>query len=70
MGRDKMPQTPRITRSINNGCLINNNGKPLFIKQPHLVELNILYQAMMTNMKTVTTIFSCFKKINNNKLYT
>ncbi len=46
---DKMIRLPRITKFINNGCLINNNGKPLFIKQLSIMELNILYQTVMAN---------------------
>jgi hypothetical protein len=45
-----MPQLQRITRSTSNGCLINNNGKQLFIKQPNIMELNVLYQAVMGNI--------------------
>jgi len=52
-----MPQLQRITRSTSNGCLINNNGKQLFIKQPNIMELNVLYQAVMGNIKMVNTIF-------------
>ena len=57
MGKDKMPPAQRVTRSTSNGYLINNNGKPLFIKQPNIIELNVLYQAVMGNIKMVNTIF-------------
>jgi hypothetical protein len=59
-----MPQVQRTTRfTTNKGYLINNNGKQLFIKQPNIMELNVLYQAVMANMKMINTIFNCTKKL-------
>jgi len=52
-----MPQLQKVTRSTSNGCLIHNNGKALFIKQPNVMELNLLYQAVMANIKMVDAIF-------------
>ncbi|MGD0465924.1 MAG: hypothetical protein ABSA84_04450 [Gammaproteobacteria bacterium] len=59
-----MPHLQKIDRSKSNGCLINNNGKPLFIKQPNIMELNALYQVVMSNIKAVDTIFCGLKKID------
>jgi len=47
----------RATKSKNNGHLINYNGKPLFINQPNIMELEVLYQAVTANMKIIDTIF-------------
>jgi hypothetical protein len=65
MGRDTMPQLQKTTRSISTskGCLINNNGKQLFIKWPDIMELNVLYQAVISNIQMVSTIF------NNNEIF-
>ena len=58
-----MPQGQRTTKSTTSkDCLINNNGKPLFIKQPDIMELNVLYQAFMANKKMVDTIFNYTKE--------
>lgn len=46
-----------------NGVLIHDNGKPLFIKQPNIMELAMLYQAIMTNIKMIRTVFrNSYKK--------
>jgi len=46
-----------------NGILIHDNGKPLFIKQPNIMELAMLYQAIMTNIKMIRTVFrNSYKK--------
>ena len=39
------------------GITINNNGKPLLIKQLNIVEAELMYQAIMVNIKQLNTIF-------------
>ncbi len=60
-----MPQVQRTTKPTNEGCLINNNGKPLFIKQPNIMEVGGLYQAVMSNKKMVNDIFRSAEKLIN-----
>jgi len=57
MEEDKMQKLHRAINSKNNGHLINYNGKPLFIKQPNIIELQVLYQTVLTNKKIIDTIF-------------
>jgi len=46
-----------------NGVLIHDNRKPLFIKQPTIMELAMLYQVIMTNIKMIRTVFrNSYKK--------
>ena len=45
-----------------NSFLINDSGKLVKIKQPTIIELSKLYQAIMTNKQTINTIFGNFKE--------
>jgi len=47
----------------NNGILTHIGGKPLFIKQPNIMELAMLYQVIMANIKMIHTVFrNSYKK--------
>ncbi len=52
-----MPKLQRIT-DFKGGILINENGKTLFIKQPNIMEIAMLYQAVMKNIKMISTVFN------------
>ena len=56
-----MPKLQRTTKS-NKGVFIYSNGNSVFIKQPNIMELNVLYQAVMDNIKTVNTVFNSIKE--------
>ena len=51
-----------VTNPINNGYLLHNNGQNLFIKQPNIMEVKVLYEAIMANKKTVYEIFKDLNK--------
>lgn len=51
-----------VTNPINNGYLLNNNGKNLFIKQPNIMEVKALYEAIMANKKIVYEVFKDLNK--------
>ena len=52
-----MPKLQRTT-DFKDGILINENGKALFIKQPNIMEIAMLYQAIMENIKMISTVFN------------
>jgi hypothetical protein len=54
--KDQMTKTQRKVK-FTNSFLANDNGKLVTIKQPSIVELNIIYQAIMANKRIVDTIF-------------
>ena len=41
-----------------NSLLINDNGTLVEIKQPSIIELNIIYQAIIANKQVINTVFS------------
>lgn len=49
----KMRQKIKFTNSFS----INDNGTLVKIKQPSIIELNIIYQAIMANKQVINTVF-------------
>jgi len=67
VGKHNMPENsmPRLKRKIKskNSFIINDNGKLVTIKQPNIMDLAILYQAIMINKQMINTIFkNSFRK--------
>jgi len=55
-GEHKMSKLSKITKT-NNGFFVHNNGQPLFIKQPNIMEVRVLYQAIMSNKQNIKAAF-------------
>ena len=53
---DKMQKLQRKINN-NNNSLINNKCKLVTIKQPTILELKILYQAIMRNKLEINNVF-------------
>jgi len=52
-----MRELQKKIKSTTNNFLIKINNKPVTIKQPNIMELKELYQAIMMNKKNVDAIF-------------
>lgn len=60
-----MASRNQLAFSLNNrkySLELNNNGKTLIIKQPNILEMQILYTAIMENKKIVNSLFKCPSK--------
>ena len=58
-----MSTLQRTTKS-NKGVFIYSNGNSVFIKQPNIMEIAVLYQTIIANIKMIDNIF----KISHKKL--
>jgi len=56
IGRDKVTKLHRKSGSANK-LVVNDNGKLVTIKQPSIIEISIIFKAIMANKKVVSTIF-------------
>ena len=56
MGGDKMARLHRKPRPASK-FIVNDHGNLVTIKQPLIMELNTIYQAIIANKKVVNTVF-------------